>query len=160
MEYMELVSPRMGRGSYMLVTHLAVPSFHRAPSEAYFPVHLVVNFIAVGGPAALIVLGGLSIANSPITALLGLEVPSTKTSGKRGGRVGGWRASCGGFRESFGSWGGGLCGLYSKYIYIEYVEKVCSFPVQVVGQCGPGTLEGFNCYEQSKQSNLGFYCLT
>eukprot|EP00913_Durusdinium_trenchii_P009465 g8896.t1 len=40
---------------------------------AYFPVHLVVNFIAVGGPAALIVLGGLSIANSPITALLGLE---------------------------------------------------------------------------------------
>ena len=41
--------------------------------EAYFPVHLVVNLVAIGGPLALMLLGAMAIADAPPAALLGVE---------------------------------------------------------------------------------------
>eukprot|EP00435_Cladocopium_sp_Y103_P034014 s1060_g8.t1 len=40
---------------------------------AYFPVHLVVNVVAVGGPLSLLAIGGLAISGSPVAQLLGVE---------------------------------------------------------------------------------------
>ena len=44
-------------------------------SKAYFPVHLVVNVVAIGGPLSLLAIGGLAISGSPVAQLLGVEVP-------------------------------------------------------------------------------------
>ena len=41
--------------------------------EAYFPVHLVVKMVAIGGPLALMLLGAMAIADAPPAALLGVE---------------------------------------------------------------------------------------
>ena len=43
--------------------------------KAYFPVHLVVNVVAIGGPLSLLAIGGLAISGSPVAQLLGVEVP-------------------------------------------------------------------------------------
>lgn len=40
---------------------------------AYFPVHLVVNVVAIGGPLSLLAIGGLAISGSPVAQLLGVE---------------------------------------------------------------------------------------
>eukprot|EP00434_Breviolum_minutum_P014628 symbB.v1.2.012896.t1/scaffold899.1/size154094/2 len=40
---------------------------------AYFPVHLVVKMVAIGGPLALMLLGAMAIADAPPAALLGVE---------------------------------------------------------------------------------------
>jgi hypothetical protein len=43
--------------------------------KAYFPVHLVVNVVAIGGPLSLLAIGGLAISGSPVADLLGVEAP-------------------------------------------------------------------------------------
>ena len=51
-------------------------------AKAYFPVHLVVNVVAIGGPLSLLAIGGLAISGSPVAQLLGVEVP--RCHGKNG----------------------------------------------------------------------------
>ena len=69
-------------------------------SKAYFPVHLVVNVVAIGGPLSLLAIGGLAISGSPVAQLLGVEVPyPTEFSGKNGDFAGkiwsfSWNLTC------------------------------------------------------------------